>query len=146
VHNLPEALPPKPKSKDPKRKEATALAAEPDHKQRCGDHSGSFTKKMVSPSVVGVAVATARAGPEAIAATTTGTRVAAVMVYLAQIPSRYRCLHRRMIIGKRTRGAVKSREALLLASYVEPRLLCLTATSSSCRERLQRRSPAPTIA
>jgi hypothetical protein len=32
VHNLPEALPPKPKSKDPKRKEAAALAAEPDHK------------------------------------------------------------------------------------------------------------------
>jgi hypothetical protein len=32
VHNLPEVLPPKPKSKDPKRKEATALAAEPNHK------------------------------------------------------------------------------------------------------------------
>jgi hypothetical protein len=39
VHNLPEVLPPKPKSKDPKRKEAAALAAEPDHKQRCGDRS-----------------------------------------------------------------------------------------------------------
>jgi hypothetical protein len=39
VHNLPEALPPKPKSKDPKRKEAAVLAAEPDHKQLCGDHS-----------------------------------------------------------------------------------------------------------
>jgi hypothetical protein len=39
VHNLPEALPPKPKSKDPKRKEAAALAVEPDHKQRRGDHS-----------------------------------------------------------------------------------------------------------
>jgi hypothetical protein len=36
VHNLPEALPPKPKSKDPKHKEATALAAEPDHKQHRG--------------------------------------------------------------------------------------------------------------
>jgi hypothetical protein len=32
VHNLPEALPLKPKSKDPKRKEAAALAVEPDHK------------------------------------------------------------------------------------------------------------------
>jgi hypothetical protein len=32
MHNLLEALPPKPKSKDPKRKEAAALAAEPDHK------------------------------------------------------------------------------------------------------------------
>jgi hypothetical protein len=39
MHNLPEALPPKSKSKDPKRKEAAALAAEPDHKQRHGDHS-----------------------------------------------------------------------------------------------------------
>jgi hypothetical protein len=39
VHNLPEALPPKPKSKDPKRKEAVALTAEPDHKQRRGDRS-----------------------------------------------------------------------------------------------------------
>jgi hypothetical protein len=39
MHNLPEALPPKPKSKDPKRKEAAVLAAEPDHKQHCGDRS-----------------------------------------------------------------------------------------------------------
>jgi hypothetical protein len=39
VHNLPEALPPKSKSKDPKRNEAAALTAEPDHKQRHGDRS-----------------------------------------------------------------------------------------------------------
>jgi hypothetical protein len=39
VHNLPEALPPKPKSKDPKRKEAAVLAAKPEHKQRRGDRS-----------------------------------------------------------------------------------------------------------
>jgi hypothetical protein len=39
VHNLSEALPPKPKSKDPKRKEAAVLAAEPEHKQRRGDRS-----------------------------------------------------------------------------------------------------------
>jgi hypothetical protein len=39
MHNLPEALPPKPKSKDPKRKEAAVLAAEPEHKQRRGDRS-----------------------------------------------------------------------------------------------------------
>jgi hypothetical protein len=39
VHNLPEVLPPKPKSKDPKCKEAAILAAEPDHKQRRGDCS-----------------------------------------------------------------------------------------------------------
>jgi hypothetical protein len=36
----------------------------------------------------------ARVDPGAIAATTTGMRVAAAMVYLVQIPSRYRCLHR----------------------------------------------------
>jgi hypothetical protein len=103
-------------------------------------------KKMVSPSVVGVAVATARADPGAIAAMTTGTRVATAMVCLAQIPSCYHYLHRRMIIGKRTRGAIKSHEALPLASWVEPRLLCLTATSSSYRERSWRRSPTPIIA
>jgi hypothetical protein len=39
MHNLPEALPLKPKSKDPKRKEVAALAAKPDHKQRRGDRS-----------------------------------------------------------------------------------------------------------
>jgi hypothetical protein len=108
--------------------------------------SESFTKKMVAPSVGGVVIATARADPGAIAATMTETRVAVVMVCLVQILSRYRCLHQRMIIGKRTRGAIKSREALLLASWVEPKLLCLTATSNSCRERSRRRNPAPTIA
>jgi hypothetical protein len=39
VHNLLEVLPPKPKSKDPKRKEAAVLVAEPNQKQRRGDHS-----------------------------------------------------------------------------------------------------------
>jgi hypothetical protein len=39
VHNLPEALPPKPKSKDPKRKGAAILVVEPDHKQHRGDCS-----------------------------------------------------------------------------------------------------------
>jgi hypothetical protein len=74
-------------------------------------------KKIASPSAVGVAVITARVDAGAIAATTTETRVAATMVCLVQIPSRCRChcLHRRMIIGKRTRGAIKSREALPLA-------------------------------
>jgi hypothetical protein len=45
--------------------------------------SRSFMKKMVSPSAVGVAVATARADPGAIVVMTTGTRVAAAMVCLA---------------------------------------------------------------
>jgi hypothetical protein len=39
MHNLPEVLPPKLKSKDPKRKEAAILAAEPEHKQCHGDRS-----------------------------------------------------------------------------------------------------------
>jgi hypothetical protein len=50
-------------------------------------------KKMVSPSVVGVAVAMVRVDPGAIAATTIVTRVAATMVCLVQIPSRCRYLH-----------------------------------------------------
>jgi hypothetical protein len=73
-------------------------------------------KKMVSPSAVGVAITTARVDPGAIAATTTVMRVTAAMVCLVQIPSRCRCLHQRMIIVKRTRGAIKSREASPLAS------------------------------
>jgi hypothetical protein len=173
VHNLPEALPPKPKSKDPKRKEANVLTAEPDHKQHRGDRSerdkgrchryyilhkkdthnthdfglsGSFMKKMVSPSAVGAAVAAARVDPGAIAATMIGTRVAAAMVCLVQILSRYRCLHRRMIIGKRTRRAIKSREASRLASWVDLKLLCLIITSSSCREISRWHSPAPATA
>jgi hypothetical protein len=120
VHNLPEALPPKPKSKDPKHKEAAALAAEPDHKQCHGDRSehdkggqrrycilhkrtptivmivgwsGNSMKRMESPSAVGVAVAMVKVDQGAIAAMTTGMRVATVMVHHVQIQSRYRCLH-----------------------------------------------------
>jgi hypothetical protein len=52
---------------------------------------------------MGVAVATAREDPRATAATTTGTRATTAMVCHVQIPSRYRCLDRRMIIRKRTR-------------------------------------------
>jgi hypothetical protein len=53
---------------------------------------------------MGVAVATAKVDPGATAATTTGTRVAAVMVCHVQLPSRYCCLHQRTTIEKRTRG------------------------------------------
>jgi hypothetical protein len=72
-------------------------------------------KRMESPSAVGVAIATAKVDLGATAATTTGMKVAAAMVRHVQIPSRYRCLHRQMIT-KRTRGAIKSREASPLAS------------------------------
>jgi hypothetical protein len=73
-------------------------------------------KRMESPSVVGVAVATTRVDRGATAMTTTGTRVAAVTVHHVQILSRYRCLRRQAITEKRTRGAIKSHEALPLAS------------------------------
>jgi hypothetical protein len=43
-------------------------------------------------------------------------KVAAALVCHVQIPSRYRCLHQRTIIEKRTRGAIESREASPLAS------------------------------
>jgi hypothetical protein len=103
-------------------------------------------KKMVSPSTVGAAAATARVDPRAIAVTTTETRVTAVMVCLAQIPSRCRCLHQQMIIVKRTRGDIKSREASPLASWVELKLLYLIVTSSSCREKSRRHSPTSATA
>jgi hypothetical protein len=53
---------------------------------------------------MGAAVATAKEDQGATIATTTGTRVAAAMVCHMQIPSRYRCLHQRTIIKKRTKG------------------------------------------
>jgi hypothetical protein len=86
---------------------------------------------MESPSAVGVAIATAKVDPGATAATTTRTKVAAAMVHHMQIPSCYRCLHQQTITEKRTRGAIKSREASLLASWVEPKLLCLIALQAA---------------
>jgi hypothetical protein len=101
-------------------------------------------KKMGSPSALGVAVATARVDPGAIATMTTGMRVAIAMVCHVHIPSRYHYLHPRMIIGKRTRGAIKSHEASPLASWVEPKLLCLIITSSSYRGRSRQHNQAST--
>jgi hypothetical protein len=101
-------------------------------------------KKMVSPSAAGVAAAVARVDPGAITTTMTARKVAAARVYLEPILSRCRCPHKQTIVGRRTRGAIKSRETLPLAFWVELRLLCLTDTSSSCRERL--RWHCPTLA
>jgi hypothetical protein len=95
-------------------------------------------KRMESPSIVGVVVAMARVVHAVTAVTMTGTMVAATTVHQALIPSRYRCLHRQDITKKRTRGAIKSREASLLASWVEPKLHYLIVTSSSCRKRSRR--------
>jgi hypothetical protein len=116
VHNLLEVLPPKPKSKDPKCKEAAVLVADPDHKKHRGDCSERdkgrrrrycvlhkkdthntddcwIVKKFHEENDCWI-VGTARADPGAIAATTTRTRVVAAMVCLVQIPSRCHCLHR----------------------------------------------------
>jgi hypothetical protein len=101
-------------------------------------------KRMESPSIMGVAIATTKVDQGATAATTTGTRVAAVMVCHVQIPSRYRYLRRQTITKKRTRGAIKSREASPLASWEEPKLLCLVATSSRCHGRSRQHSPTST--
>jgi hypothetical protein len=51
-----------------------------------------------------------------------------------------------MIIVKRTRGAIKSHEALPLASWVELKLLYLTDTSRSYREKSRRHNPTPATA
>jgi hypothetical protein len=99
-------------------------------------------RRMESPSVVGVAVATTKVDQGTTAAVTTGMRVATAMVRHVQIPSRYRCLHRQTITEKRIMGAIKSREASLLASWEDPKLLCLIATSSSCRGRSWQHNPA----
>jgi hypothetical protein len=101
-------------------------------------------KRMESPSAAGVAVAMTKVDPGATAATMTGTKVAAAMVHHEQIPSRYRYLHRQTIIEKRTRGAIKSHEASPLASWVEPKLLCLIVTSSSYRGRSRWHNPTST--
>jgi hypothetical protein len=108
--------------------------------------SESFMKKMVPPSAAGVDAATARVDPGAITVTTTARKVAAARVYLEPIPSCCRCPHQQTIVGRRTRGAIKSRETSPLASWVELRLLCLTDTSSSCRERSRQHSPTSATA
>jgi hypothetical protein len=71
-------------------------------------------------------------------------KVAAARFCLEPIPSR--CPHQQMIVGRRTKGDIKSRETSPLACWVGLRLLCLTDTSSSCRERSRQHSPAPAIA
>jgi hypothetical protein len=143
VHNLPEAPPPKPKSKDPSERRplssrrsqiisnaegtapiaikvdvaATALSTRRTPIiPRIVGLCGSFTRKTASPSVARAAAAMARVDPGAIDATTTARKVAAVGVCLEPISSRCHCPHQQMIIGRRTRGAIKSRETLPLAS------------------------------
>jgi hypothetical protein len=173
VHNLPEALPPKPKSKDPKCKEAAILAAEPEHKQRRGDRSecdkgrrrhycilhkkdthntddcwivrkfheeNGVTKRRGSGRSHGKGGSRgdrrdddrdkgcrrdglSRADPEPLPLPPPAND------------------HR-----EENQGAIKSREASLLAFWVGLKLLCLIATSSSYRERSRRHTPTPATA
>jgi hypothetical protein len=173
VHNLPEALPPKPKSKDPKRKEAAVLAAEPEHKQRRGDRSerdkgrrrrycilhkkdthntddcwivrkfheeNGVTKRRGSSRSNGKGGSRgdrrdddrdegrrrdglSRADPEPLP---------------LPPPANDHC--------EENQGAIRSREASPLASWVELKLLYVIVTSNSCRERSRRRSPTSTTA
>jgi hypothetical protein len=51
-----------------------------------------------------------------------------------------------MIIAKWTRGAIKSHEASLLASWVELKLLYLIITSTSYREKSRQHSPTSATA
>jgi hypothetical protein len=143
VHNLPEALPPKPKSKDPKRKVAAALAAEPDHKQCRGDRSEHdkgqhhcycilhtkdthntddcwVVRKFQEENGVTKRRGSSRTydkggsrGDHRDDDRDEGRRRDGLS---RAVPSRYRCPHQRTIIGKRTRGASKSCEASPLAS------------------------------
>jgi hypothetical protein len=171
MHNLPEVLPPKPKSKDPKRKEVAALAAEPDHKQRHGDRSerdkggrcsyyilhkkdthntddcwvvqkfheeNGVTKRHGSSRCYDKGGSRGdhrdddrdkgrrRAGP---------SRADPEMLPMLPPTNDHR---------EENQGAIKSRKASPLASWEDPKLLCLIATSSSCHRRLRQHSPTST--
>jgi hypothetical protein len=162
MHNLPKALPPNSKPKDPKRKEAAALTAEPDHKQHHGDRSerdkggqhrycilhkkdthntndcwvvqkfheeNGVTKNRGSSRSYGKSGSRGdrhdddwdegrrRDGP---------SRADPEPLPLPRPTSDQR---------EENQGAIKSREASPLASWVEPKLRYLIVTSSNCRER-----------
>jgi hypothetical protein len=162
VHNLPEALPPKSKSKDPKRKEAAALAAEPNHKQHRGDRSKHdkggrcrycilhkkdthntddcwVVRKFHEENGVPKRRASSRSygksgswGDRRDDDRDEGrrhdspSRPDPELLPLPPPTNNHR---------EENQGAIKSREASLLASWEEPKLLYLIVTSSSCRER-----------
>jgi hypothetical protein len=171
VHNLPEALPPKPKSKDPKRKEAAALTAEPDHKQDRGDRSecdkrgrrrycilhkkdthntddcwvvrkfheeNGVTKRHGSSRSYGKggSMGDRRDDDRDEGRRRDGlSRTDPEPLPLPPPTNDHR---------EENRGAIKSREASPLASWEEPKLPCLIATSSSCHGRSWRHNPMST--
>jgi hypothetical protein len=171
VHNLPEALPPKPKSKDPKRKEAVVLVAEPDHKQCHRDRSerdkgrrhhycilhekdthniddcwvvwkfhedNGVTKRRESSRSYskGGSRGDRRNDDRDEGRRCDGLSCADSEPLPLSPPAND---HR-----EENQGAIKSREASPLASWVEPKLLHLIVTSSSCRERSRPHSPTST--
>jgi hypothetical protein len=168
VHNLPEVLSPMPKSKDPKRKEAAALTAEPDHKQRRGDRSGHdkggrrrycilhkkdthntdycwIVRKFHEENRVtkhhGGSRSYVKGGSQGDRRDDDrdeGRRCDGLShadpdpLLLPPLANDHR---------EENHGAIKSREASLLSSWVEPKLLCLIVTSSSCRGRSRWHNP-----
>jgi hypothetical protein len=99
-------------------------------------------KRMESRNAVGVAIAMARVVHEVTTVTTTGTMAAGTTVHRAQIPSIYHYLHQQAITEKRTRGAIKSREASPPASWEQLKLRYRIAISSRCHGRLQQHNKA----
>jgi hypothetical protein len=169
VHNLPEALPPKSKSKDPKRKEAAALTAEPDHKQRRGDYSERdkggrrhyciLHKKdthntddcwLVQKFHEENGVTRRRGGSRSYGKSgSRGDRRDDDRDEGRRHDGLSRADPEPLPLPPPTndhqqenQGAIKSREASPLASWEEPKLLCLIVTSSSCRGRSRRHNQA----
>jgi hypothetical protein len=173
MHNLPEALPPKPKSKDPKRMEAAVLTAEPNHKQGRGDRSErdkgrlrrfcilhkkdthntddcwivrKFHEENGVPKRHGGGRSYGKSGSR-------GDH---------RDDDREEGRHREGLSRadpeplplpplandrrEENQGAIKSRETSPLASWVELKLPYLIVTSSSCRERSRRHSPTSATA
>jgi hypothetical protein len=171
VHNLSEALPSKPKSKDPRRKEAAALAAEPDHKQHRGDrserdkgrrHRYCILHKKVTHNTDDCWVVQKFHEENGVTKRRGSSRS-----YGKGGSRGDRCDDDRDEGRRRdglshadpeplplpppvndhreeNQGAIKSRESSSLASWVEPKLLCLIVTSSRCHRRLRRHNPTST--
>jgi hypothetical protein len=168
VHNLLEALPPKLKSKDPKRKEAAVLTAEPEHKQCCGDRSkhdkgrcrrycilhkkdthntndcwivqkfheeNGVTKRRGSSRSHGKGGSRGDRRDDDRDEGHHRDGLSCADPEPLPLPPPVND-HR-----EENQGAIKSREASPLASWVELKLLYLIVTSNSCRERSRWHSP-----
>jgi hypothetical protein len=169
VHNLPEALPPKSKSKDPKHKDAAAFAAEPNHKQRCGDrfehdkggqHRYCILHKKDTHNTDDCWVVQKFHEENGVTKHHGSSRSYGKSGSRGDHHDDDRDKGRRRDDPSRgdpellplppptsdhreeNQGAIKSRKASPLASWEEPKLLYLIITSSSCRERSWRHNQA----